>query len=496
MEINLSANRNGFKIGSCAMPGMRFVLLIIIVFISGCKKLVQIGPPKNTITIAQVFADSANASSAIAGIYDDMIYGGTGSLDFGCGAFSIYCGLSADEMFPFYNTGDLQQINSNSLNTNNATSNAFWIRGYTFLYQANAAIEGLLASTTISQSVKNQFTGEAKWFRAFIDFNLVNLYGGIPLVNSSNYTLNQSIARSSPAQVYQAIIEDLKDAQNLLPADFAIAGGEKIRVNKWAATALLARAYLYAGDYPDAYLQANAIINNSGMFSLDTLNGVFLRNSTEAILQWQNNSSTNVSTFNLLPEEFNVIPQDSTQAAKYYLTPQFLKGFESGDMRKSKWTQTYTYTGDGNSYTFPYKYKVGPSQLAANAPVSEYYMVLRLAEQYLIRAECEANGASGSGGTAAAIADLNVIRNRAGLPDLSPSLTGDSLFAAIAQERRSEFFAEWGHRWFDLKRTNQANNVLSIISYKQPWKGDYELLYPISRGELQTDPNLVQNPGY
>jgi len=64
------------------------------------------------------------------------------------------------------------------------------------------------------------------------------------------------------------------------------------------------------------------------------------------------------------------------------------------------------------------------------------------------------------------------------------------------QERRIELFAESGQRWFDLKRTGQAHDVLSIISYKQPWRGDYELIYPIPPNELLSDPNLTQNPGY
>jgi hypothetical protein len=125
---------------------------------------------------------------------------------------------------------------------------------------------------------------------------------------------------------------------------------------------------------------------------------------------------------------------------------------------------------------------------------TEYYMVLRLAEQYLIRAEAEANGAGG--GTAAAIADLNVIRGRAGLPALSPSLTPAQVITAVAHERQTELFAEWGHRWLDLKRTGQAGAVLSVIPLKQPWLGAYQLLYPIPFTETQDDPNLVQNPGY
>jgi len=66
----------------------------------------------------------------------------------------------------------------------------------------------------------------------------------------------------------------------------------------------------------------------------------------------------------------------------------------------------------------------------------------------------------------------------------------------VAHERQTELFAEWGHRWLDLKRTGQAGAVLSVIPLKQPWLGNYQLLYPIPYTEIQDDPSLVQNPGY
>ena len=123
-------------------------------------------------------------------------------------------------------------------------------------------------------------------------------------------------------------------------------------------------------------------------------------------------------------------------------------------------------------------------------------MVLRLAEQYLIRAEANAH----SGDLASAIKDLNIIRQRAGLGTLPSSLTQAQVIAAVAQERRIELFAEWGHRWFDLKRTGQVDAVMSEITPQKVgaitgWKS-YQQLYPIPQSERQLNPNLTQNPGY
>ncbi|HSC37594.1 MAG TPA: RagB/SusD family nutrient uptake outer membrane protein, partial [Chitinophagaceae bacterium] len=112
----------------------------------------------------------------------------------------------------------------------------------------------------------------------------------------------------------------------------------------------------------------------------------------------------------------------------------------------------------------------------------------------LRRAGAEVTGAPG--GPTAAISDLNVLRSRAGITALPASLTTPQVVAAVARERQVELFAEWGHRWLDLKRTGQAHPVLSAIAGKQPWAGDYQLLYPIPLAEIQADPLLVQNPGY
>ena len=122
-------------------------------------------------------------------------------------------------------------------------------------------------------------------------------------------------------------------------------------------------------------------------------------------------------------------------------------------------------------------------------------MVLRLAEQYLIRAEASAN----SGDLGGAIKDLNTIRSRAGLPPLANSLNRSQVLSAVAQERKVELFAEWGHRWFDLKRTGAIDSVMSIVTpQKLPgskWNS-YQQLYPISLTQLSYNPNLKQNPGY
>jgi hypothetical protein len=138
----------------------------------------------------------------------------------------------------------------------------------------------------------------------------------------------------------------------------------------------------------------------------------------------------------------------------------------------------------GSDYFYPYKYK-----RRINTPVDEYTIVLRLAEQYLIRSEaCHKQGKFQE-----ALGDINIIRERAGLLPLELTAE-DELYKAIFQERKLELFTEFGHRWFDLKRTGLVHAVLS------PIKGDNwqetDQLFPIPFAEIQLNPELTQNPGY
>src|SRR5262249_35037605 len=116
-------------------------------------------------------------------------------------------------------------------------------------------------------------------------------------------------------------------------------------------------------------------------------------------------------------------------------------------------------------------------------------------EQYLIRAEARVYQNNLSG----AIDDLNVVRQRAGLPLLANSLDQHKVLSAILHERQVELFSEWGHRWFDLKRTGSIDSVMSamtpIKSKGGVWKS-YQQLYPLPWNDVLGDPNLVQNPGY
>lgn len=491
----MSSNSN-FLIADAAklrklLNNRSLLIIVAVVQLASCKKLIEIPPPVYSITTSETFSDSADADAAITGIYSNMI-NNSGQIFFASGAISIYGGLSSDELVNFQPDPTLLQFYSNSLiSTNGILLNYLWPPAYSYIYKANACIEGVNASSTLSAAAKKQYLGEAKFLRAFCYFYLVNLFGDVPYVSNTSYSQNAVIRCSPKAEIYKQILADLQDAHNLLRDDYLISSGERTRANKWAATALLARAYLYTQNYDSAEYEASSIINNQSLFKLDTLNGVFLKNSNESILQLQLNTS--VFPFNLTSEGYNLIPNDTTSPPYYYLTSQLLSAFEAGDQRRIAWVDSTDF--NSTYYYYPHKYKIGAAQYVSGGGATEYYMLLREGEQYLIRAEarCRKNNLNG------AIDDLNAIRERASLNDLPYGLTNDQVMSAIIQERRVELFAEWAHRWLDLKRLGVVNSVMTAVtpakSGGNPWKS-YQQLYPIPYNELLNDPNLTQNPGY
>lgn len=458
-----------------------FSCWIIFTFsLTSCNKLVQVPEPVSTITSSEVFNTPANATSAISAIYSDMALTNNFGIYFGNGATTIYAGLSSDELLD-YNSNDLT-FQINKLLSNNITlSSQFWSRAYFDIYMANACIEGISASTTLPTTTKKQLLGEAKFLRAFIYFYLINLFGDVPLVTTSSFETSSLLPRTSTEKIYQHILIDLNDAKNSLAIDYSTSGGPRTRANAFAAIAFMARIYLYQQKWDSAEIQATLVINNSGMYNLtEDLNEAFLKNSNESILQLENINKVQFA----IQEARRLIPLNRTSAPTYNLTSQLLDAFEPGDKRRTNWVDS-TYVG-GTYYYYPYKYKV---KRGTADNITEYYTLLRLAEQYLIRAEARIHQNNLNGG----ISDLNIIRKRSGLPDLATSLSQQQLLDAVAHERRIELFAEWGHRWLDLKRTGQATTILG--SMKSEWDVTAQL-WPIPSSELQLDPNLIQNPGY
>ncbi len=468
-----------------------FGIIFIVFFSIGCNKLVSVENPPTGVDAKTVYTEDGDAIAVLNGLYQTLITAG----DFTTGINSLSCigGLSADELTGYPANGDeLYAAYQNALNSNPTTYVVpFWGTLYSEIYVTNTAIAGLQASTSLTPAVKQELLGEAQFMRAFFYFYLINLWGDVPLVLTTDYKTNGVMSRTPQSLVWAQIISDLKSAESLLNQNFigndALSSStERTRPNKWAAAALLARVYLYQKDYSDAIAQSTMVINNNSLFRLVGLDTVFLKNNNEAI--WQLEPIT--PSYNTLDAVAFILETAPNPAQPVSLSPHILSSFESGDQRFVHWVDSIN--ADGIVYYYPYKYKVN----SVGADLTEYLDVLRLGEQYLVRAEASANlgNLNSAGG---AIADLDTIRYRASLPDYTGSADQASVLAAIAHERQVEFFTEWGHRWLDLKRTNKMDSVMIIVapSKQTTWNPD-RALYPIPYSDIQFDHNLVQNPGY
>jgi hypothetical protein len=452
--------------------------LVAVVLVAGCQKFVQVPAPETLLSTETVFSNDMTALSALAGMYSrTMTFQGS----FLNGGNTLYPALSADECVPTLLTSALQQFSSNALQSSNTNIATLYGTAYNAVYNANMLLENLDRSKAVTGPTRRQIMGEALFMRALIYSRLAELFGPVPLITSTNADINAVAPRSSIDDVYRQVESDLPGADSLLDTAYVPSSSgvvERTRPNKWAVRALSARVHLYRREWSQAAAAATDVIGSGEYLLEPSLDSVFLKGSREAIWQLQP-----VSTLMNTAEGAYFLPQDNALSRPLYtLTSFLLNAFEPGDQRRTHWTGKKVVTGV--SYVYPAKYKV-----RTGLPYTEYNMVIRLAEMYLIRSEARLQQDDLPG----AVADLNSIRARAGLGPLAAGLSKDQVTAALMQERRIELFAEWGHRWLDLKRTGMSGSVL--LPEKGMWS-DYDTLYPIPLTDLQRNAKLDQNAGY
>jgi hypothetical protein len=466
----------------------RYIFFVAVFFLTACNKNVIVPPPVNQVSTDNVFLEDFTAAAVLTGIYAALGSGQAAATRIS--SLAINTGLSADELNLEIQPVTYIDYYQNRLSANNTNDLVLWTTYYPLIYRCNAAIEGLTASSTLTPAVRQQLLGEAKFMRAYFYFNLVNLYGDIPLVLSTNYKTNAVMGRNAVPDVYQQIIKDLKEAKELLNADYVTAKAtgistERVRPNKGTAIALLARSYLYNRNYAEAESETTNLINNKAQYDTVSLVDAFKMNTKETIWAIQPVVAGRNTEYAPLLVLTASGPAGSQPMS---LNLGLVNLFEPGDKRKATWTGNVKVTSSGKTYYYPYKYKVNE----VNKPVTEYSIVFRVSEQYLIRAEARAYL---PGKLADGRDDLNVIRKKAGLSNSTANTPGD-LITAIDKERRTELFTE-GHRWFDLKRTGKVNEVMSIVTPQKGgiWKSEWQL-YPIPNTDRLVNDNLSQNPEY
>lgn len=451
------------------------IMLGMLLLFPACSQFTEVDLPADQITRDMVFKDEALANAAMAGVYRSLEE--SGFLSGSSAGAQSYLSCYTDELSSYAMAGsDTSQFYSLTHNSLTETVSNLWSVTYKQVYYINSVIEGLENSPNISGTVKNRLSGEALFLRAILHLYLTNTYGGVPYIKVTDYEINRHVSREAQTAVYDKVKNDLLQAVELLPD--ALPKGGRIRPTKMAAYALLSRLAYIQKDWNAAVEYSSLVLSRADYAPETDLDRTFLTDSSSALWQlmpYDSTYPTNEGNFYILK---------TAPPSKVALSPSFVEGFEPGDQRRSKWVGEIKDL-QNNTYYYPFKYK----QSSITSSSTEYSVILRVEELYLIRSEAHGRRNELNAG----LADLNKIRARAGLSMLS-NLGQQELLAAIMKERKYEFFTEFGHRFYDLNHFGILDQTMQ--AQKPSWKSYFKFL-PVPEQELLRNTNLKpQNDGY
>lgn len=463
---------------------LAFAILISIAGTSCSNGFLDIDPEQN-VSAENAVVDEITLKTALNGVYSEMqdseYYGRS---------FYVIPELMADNLFlSSRNTGRYLDFDNFIVSERDAYVEGLWIRLYSVLANASRVIEGgegLESGSSDQQLRFDQLVGEAYAIRALAHFDLVRLFAqpynftseanhpGIPIISRVH---NERIAppRNSVREVYQQINADLERAIGKMTLT-----KQAGRFSVSAAHALAARVALYQEDYDAAIFHSSEVID-SGIYNLvdtDSYPDLWAKDfNSESIFEIINTVSDNSGT-NGLGHFFDV-----TGYADALVTFNLIDQYEVSDVRLSAIIPG-AKPGAENNANFVGKFPKGTRH-------DDHIRVLRLAEQYLIRAESYAKTNQEN----LAQQDLLKVMHRAHADGVSVAEVGDALMDRILLERRKELAFE-GHRLFDLNRSKKDVNMVqgdksTLISYPNE-----RFILPIPLSELNANSNIEQNPGY
>ncbi len=480
------------------------LLLLVVSGLTSCKKFL-VENPKGTLTDNNFYKTEADAQAAVTSVYDglndqwNIYYRGiyllaeltTDNAECGIGVANAY--IRALKAYTHGPVNDRIQVLYQSL--------------YATIADANTAIDKIPA-INFDEGRKNKLIGQAKFVRGLLYFNLVRLFGPVPLVLHPVTDVAGAYPSREPVDnVYRQIITDLQYGELYLDeANTAAAAG---RATSAAASGLLSKVYLTLGKYDSAKIEAKKVLDlpASEYALLDNYFNIFSpgnRHNKELVFAVENlgnTGSANGFALALFLPRSTIKFADGTYLGGNSAdvpTTEFYNSFKAGDLRKDR-TFFTQYDAGGGLVTFqPHWFKFFDSSALTNlGEGSLEYPVIRYADLLLTYAE-SINEIQGP--TAEALEAVNKIRRRAfgkgiNTPDVSVDLAGLSQEAfrdSILNERRWEFGFE-DHRWFDLVRTGK---LISLLATKGITVNSYNVLFPLPQAEIDVNKNLTQNDGY
>lgn len=494
-----------------------YLLMLISVVTVSCQKFLD-DTPKSSLTTGNAYNSASDIENALAGCYNIFYtdyYQWENVMLSDNRSDNAYPGGSGEETFVVIDQFTVPPSNSHNFSF-------WWGQPYMGIGRCNVLLDKVNSVTDPKLDIDNrreEIIGEACFLRAFHYYQLVKMYGGVPLELESN-TADPAVtrkARATEKEVYDQIVKDLQVALENLPDDYGDPSITKIRASKGAANALLAKIWAQRSDrdYSKVLSYCDAVINSPAGYGLtptygEMFDGINYLNSEAILLVPFIEGNWSVSNWGV---ELFLAPEDGWQ--KYCVpSKDLIKAYtDEGDNERLAANVIFykeLLWGDENwspcgnaTDSVPFNYK---QKHPAGWASGDNYYLLRYADILLLKAEAQ----NELGNTSDAAAAVNAVRARVGLPDISSGLSKAEMKAKILHERRLELAFE-AQRWDDLVRTGEATNVMTALNeYKYtcvdgapsaPVKINYNCdqnhwLMPIPQPEIDANPNLQQNPGY
>lgn len=498
----------------------QIILFLLGLLFFSCEDFLE-EKPYSFLAPENFYQNEKDALAALTGAYAGL---GTGSSTFLARRIHYITWFPSDEAYP-PRLAAQKQLDNFTYTADHGDINNTWTEMYDLINRANVVIDRV-APIDMNESTKQQYIAEAKFIRALAYFYGVRLWGALPLITSEVTAVSQvaGIERSPVSALYEQIIDDLETAIQHLPTV-----NQDGRATLGAAKGLLAKVYLTrasseaagANDYQQCANLAKEVIDMSEHYLMPNYQdaiGAANEFNPESLFEWQGDRNLRplgnhsilgqftlpIDILGYVPEEGQVGNSDIVSEIEYfelyneedYRTEStfILEGLN----RNGDWVPWTEFT-----YPFPHpawKYVDQSSNTRSGYAFSGNFVVLRLADLYLMRAEAlnEINGP-----TPEAYEMINAIRQRARnrdgvntseFPADLQGLTKEEFRDAVLLERVHELGFE-GHRWFDLVRTKRLVQTIKAIHPEYPIE-EKHYLFPIPADEIIINENLVQNPGW
>jgi hypothetical protein len=452
--------------------------LLLAALLSACGEDFLDRSPQSEVDVPNFYRTAADINSAVNAAYGALQKNEQYGSDFL--VLMEYRSDNAVDNDPSANAGIRYDIDRlREIPTNSVLSGA-WGSLYNGIYRCNEIL-ARIDDIAMEETLKNRYRGEARFIRALSYFNLVRLWGPVPLVRTPITTQeSQRTQRDDVSQVYAAIEEDLLLAARDLPPSYPPA--EAGRATSGAAKALLGKVYLTEKKHSEARAILKEVIDAKTYSLLPNLADVFSvanKNNAEVVFAVKYRKGGVGEGHGLY---FGTVALDPVD-------PSLKSAYAPADTVRRRLLDLVTLSGTQKVVR---KYF---DQLSGANDVGNDFIVLRYADVLLMYAE--ALNEEGYQGGGEAFTALNAVRTRAKLGPLTAAELPDQVGfrAAVLNERRLELALE-NHRWFDLLRTGTALPALQSVGIAVP---DTRLLYPVPQSEIDIMDNptgFPQNPGY